>query len=1569
MNSLPLPKANYINSIIHISDIHIKLGDLEKSHYIEYESVFNNLGNYISKLPHVIDNSTVCIFTGDFFHFKNRLDSLSIKLFNMLIKVVTSYMPLYIIQGNHDFLQTDGSIPDVLSSLLFHNVNPLVYYINQTGLYVANNMGIGHVSIKDTLKIGNGSGYTEHLPHFPNSNEFPSSVTTKIALLHGAVNNSKLFNGMHVENAIPIDWIKNQGYHIALLGDIHKSQVSSQSWDNQFTYGYAGSLLQLDFGEDPFNHGFLLWDLVNHNVQLHKIPASHIYLNISHINNQLVTMIDKNSIPITQLDLSTIKHAYIKFKGNIPTNLSDQVNQYLHDKNISYNIIKTLTAINYNTDNPIVNQLTNIDISQYNSPDMWINYIQQSNESASINQLPWKQWISDPHSLLLKTHNIQNTELSQIIHDRDIKLSTIIDTFNQSISYIKNTHKPILNIRLLQWDYILCYGPNNFFNFDLINNKICCINGKNSSGKTSFLEILTYGLFGQDFPSRKAHSSTIICTKKPVGVNPQITVFFNLDNTCYKINRVLNIPKTGCTHTKSISLDIVSKPNGDIINNISTSTVEIDKWINTHIGSFNNFIMSCVITQMSDADFFSLKDKEQLQLLDSVLHVDIIDNIINIFKETQLALNAVISLLQSLKLKLNSDDIESGVNQQMIDTLHNQIQTHRNDVNKYTLLHDNIKQSWHDIPINDILSDDQLISYNINKFQSLYNSKYTDLNIDMILQNNAVLIDKLQSLNNQHPNIDPISYNDHVVDQLQKLLDHPINRPPLDLQHFNSNLTEIDKWMTVNRDILSLSSTEIGIEIDQIKLNINDLEKQYQLLIDNKPNQPDINISQYNQSITKYKQVIHNISLLNKQFTCPDEIVSYCNNHPLPIINKNHSVKTLQNKLNAEIAKLRLLSWYTEPLENLEKLRDDKQLQLDQLNHNIEQYNTEKSTIDSQMSSINAQIDVIDQQIASIGFLGKPNIPLFKLNSLIEQFNNNQKLEPSKHEELQELEIQLDKSIKTNQLLEYNTNKLQLINNEIQEIESLKIPFNPDCYACQQQSWKKKHLLLIDQQNQINHWISDNPPVHNIDSIKQQINNISLWINSFKQQQTLVQSYTNMVNDWEVFIKNNETYNSLKTDKTNKQQIISKFKVSLEQINQNIKLIDTQKIDISGCIYDLQYAINNRNHWIQLQTDIDNIQQWNQEHHIHELCEEYKQINYNQLQQQKLLIDNNITWKQQINNNRLEYDSNQSLLNQLQSKLNIIQLLPTYNSRKTDCLQQISNWNQFNQYQHTLISLKKTVLSKQITGNDQTIENIRLNDSYNEQLTYWKNIIKIKADYIEKNRLNQQIKEINQLIHSESIQYEKYKIILDQYNKKLSSITHYSQLIEELSTKRDAIDIIHKLLDNYHIWLYTNIVIPHITQMINQTTNIITESSDFSLIANVSTKRNGIDIQWSINGPTGTSCIEKAGGFRKYIYGLIMRISLARMGCSHINNSQLFIDEGFTASDNNNLEKMPAFLHNLIDFYRNGIVIVSHLLTIRESATIIVNINQNENNNTSLIQFDNNQVKIKKRLVFKNHST
>lgn len=97
MQKLTIPKSKQITTIIHISDVHIRVGDLERSRYDDDDddvSVFDNFERLITRLPQVKNNTAITIFTGDFFHYKNKLDSLSVKLFNILIEKIT----------NHDFL-------------------------------------------------------------------------------------------------------------------------------------------------------------------------------------------------------------------------------------------------------------------------------------------------------------------------------------------------------------------------------------------------------------------------------------------------------------------------------------------------------------------------------------------------------------------------------------------------------------------------------------------------------------------------------------------------------------------------------------------------------------------------------------------------------------------------------------------------------------------------------------------------------------------------------------------------------------------------------------------------------------------------------------------------------------------------------------------------------------------------------------------------------------------------------------------------------------------------------------------------------------------------------------------------------------------------------------------------------------------------------------------------------------------------------------------------------------------------------------------------------------------------
>jgi DNA repair exonuclease SbcCD ATPase subunit len=83
--------------------------------------------------------------------------------------------------------------------------------------------------------------------------------------------------------------------------------------------------------------------------------------------------------------------------------------------------------------------------------------------------------------------------------------------------------------------------------------------------------------------------------------------------------------------------------------------------------------------------------------------------------------------------------------------------------------------------------------------------------------------------------------------------------------------------------------------------------------------------------------------------------------------------------------------------------------------------------------------------------------------------------------------------------------------------------------------------------------------------------------------------------------------------------------------------------------------------------------------------------------------------------------------------------------------------------------------------------------------------------------------------------------------------------------------------------------------------------------------------------------LEKGSGFQKSVTGLAMRIVLGRLGFAGIRNTQLFIDEGFTSCDADNLVCVPEVLGEMLGMYET-IVIVTHLEELHKGVRSVVEV-------------------------------
>ena len=269
-----------LRKIFHISDIHIRHGDEKHSRYAEYDNVFDNLYKSIQKniqLLQLLHDEFVIIITGDVFHNKNVIGNYGLTLYKKFILLLTSLGKTIIFHGNHDRNQNELYQPSLISSTL--DV-PNLLILHKTQSFVISNIGFSYLSIDDTLDITTTSGRVNILPSFPPIIE---NVLVKIALFHGTFANVKLYNGTDVndtQNPYPLSLL--DGFDLAILGDIHLRQ---KGVFNSTLWGYSGSLIQQNFGEDIIDHGYLIWDIYTKIATDVNVYNHYGMVNIKNVND------------------------------------------------------------------------------------------------------------------------------------------------------------------------------------------------------------------------------------------------------------------------------------------------------------------------------------------------------------------------------------------------------------------------------------------------------------------------------------------------------------------------------------------------------------------------------------------------------------------------------------------------------------------------------------------------------------------------------------------------------------------------------------------------------------------------------------------------------------------------------------------------------------------------------------------------------------------------------------------------------------------------------------------------------------------------------------------------------------------------------------------------------------------------------------------------------------------------------------------------------------------------------------------------------------------------------------
>lgn len=623
--SLPLPSSEKITNVFHLSDIHIRIGDTKDlSRYDEYIDVFNNYANNIKSHKAVINNSAVSIITGDIFHNKTRLDAFSLTMFNKLIDIITCITPVYIIIGNHDFRQDKPDTPDLITSILTDSVRPNVYFMKDTGHYVAGNIGFGLVTVKDTLIEGTSSGkQVDELPPFPSPHEFPDEVDTTIALFHGTMISCKLQNYSDSIEGYPLSWFN--GYDAAMLGDVHLQQIhnadSQGKWKSKkLTWAYPGSLIQQNFGEEIINHGYIDWDIVNKNVQPVNIYNDQGLVKMKYVNDQWQLSQGQKLDTIIK-DVMFPKNISIRIFNSYDTDTVNKLKTTLENNNVDFHITFMNNSIESPHDGDGDSEYNVEIMTNLNTPENWVKYIDDKCTGKPMHT-EWKSWIKDPENLL---QVIVSDALPISLHEKTIKKNTEFQKDIHKANLFENVKTNTFKIKYLDWSWILCFKDKCWFNFDDMQGFTGMVSGKNGSGKTSFLETIAIALFGECTPSKSthSHSASIIHKNKPKTAKASTTIHFEYNNDIYHIRRTFKANVTEPNKLKEHDVIITSDALTCPLSGIKTTS----DWIKQHIGNMDDFIQYTMMTQFDNKDFFTLSDQEQIKTIESSQNIDAVNNL------------------------------------------------------------------------------------------------------------------------------------------------------------------------------------------------------------------------------------------------------------------------------------------------------------------------------------------------------------------------------------------------------------------------------------------------------------------------------------------------------------------------------------------------------------------------------------------------------------------------------------------------------------------------------------------------------------------------------------------------------------------------------------------------------------------------------------------------------------------------------------------------------------------------------------------------------------------------------
>jgi DNA repair exonuclease SbcCD ATPase subunit len=504
---------------------------------------------------------SIIYLAGDIAHAKLEMSPELVSEISWLFTECNKLCPTIVIAGNHDCNMNNADRLDVLTPIVDALKLPNLTYLKDTQVY-----GIGDVDFA-VFSI------------FDNKDNWPKANTLfgnkKIALFHGPVDNSTTDVGYVVSSRHFTTEIFD-GYHLALLGDIHKRQEMISPSGCKVVY--AGSLVQQNFGETLDKHGFLVWDLDTMTYEEVDIQNDYGYYTLD---------VDGGIVPdVTDMPL------YPRLRVRITNTDTADTKRMMADITAKYGV-EDFTIIRTDTFNK---KKTNDREAR-----LEVDSIADINHQNSL--------IGEYVERMMPFVTKEDLDGIEKIN-RDINSRIQPSELQRNISW-----KPIK----FDFSNMFSYGEKNVINFDKVNG-LMGLFAPNAQGKSSLFDAISFCLFDK---CSRAYKASAIMNNRKSDFHCQLE--FSVDGVIYGIRREGRTINKG----KNVKVDVDFWREGDNGRESLNGTERRDtnQVIETYVGRYEDFIMTALSLQANNALFIDKSQSERKDLMAQFMGLDIFDKL------------------------------------------------------------------------------------------------------------------------------------------------------------------------------------------------------------------------------------------------------------------------------------------------------------------------------------------------------------------------------------------------------------------------------------------------------------------------------------------------------------------------------------------------------------------------------------------------------------------------------------------------------------------------------------------------------------------------------------------------------------------------------------------------------------------------------------------------------------------------------------------------------------------------------------------------------------------------------